>query len=444
MGLRRYIGAFALIFAACLQPRAMADELRLAVAADLEFLTGLYRHLHRNPELSFQERESAKRMADEARALGFDVTSGVGGHGVVAVLKNGDGPTVLIRADMDALPVEEQTGLPYASTATATEKTGRDVRVMHACGHDIHMTVWVGTARRLAALKDQWSGTLVMIAQPAEERGAGARAMIEDGLFTRFPRPDINLALHVNSRLEAGRLGLVEGFAMANVDSVDITIFGVGGHGAYPHLTKDPIVLAAHIVTALQTLVSREVSPLDPAVVTVGSIHGGEKHNIIPDRVKLQLTVRSYKDSVRETLLSGIARIAKAQARALGFPEDKLPVTKVQDEYTPAAYNTPAVARQLMSVWRERFGEANVIDLDPVMGGEDFGRYGRVEPRIPSTLFFLGAVDPAKVAAAAKGGAKLPSLHSSKFAPLPGPTITTGVEAMTVAALDVFHKLPGQ
>lgn len=421
-----------------------ADELRDAVTADYDYLSELYRHLHRNPELSFQEQESAKRMAAELGSLGFDVTTGVGGHGVVAVMKNGDGPTVLIRTDMDALPVAEQTGLPYASTVTAVEMTGNEVQVMHACGHDIHMTVWTGTARRLAALKDTWSGTLVMIGQPAEERGAGARAMIDDGLFSRFPRPDVNLALHVNSGLEAGRLGLAEGFAMANVDSVDITVFGVGGHGAYPHMTKDPIVLAAHIVTALQTLVSREVSPLDPAVVTVGSINGGEKHNIISDRVDMQLTVRSYKDEVRETLLSGIARIAKSEAVAFGFPEDKMPLIKVRDEYTPAAYNTLAVVRQLTTVWKKRFGDDRVVTLDPVMGGEDFGRYGREEPRIPSTMFMLGAVDPAKVAAAKEAGEKLPSLHSSKFAPLPRPTIITGVEAMTAAVLDVFRSLPGE
>lgn len=425
-----------------LVPAAAADILRDAVVADYDYLFRLYQHLHRNPELSFQEQESAKRMAAELGGLGFDVTTGVGGYGVVAVLKNGDGPTVLIRTDMDALPVAEQTGLPYASAATATERTGRKVSVMHACGHDVHMTVWVGAARRLAAMKRHWSGTLVMIAQPAEERGAGARAMIKDGLFTRFPRPDTNLALHVNAKLEAGHVGLAEGYAMANVDSVDVTIFGIGGHGAYPHTTKDPIVLAAHIITALQTLVSREVSPLDPAVVTVGSIHGGEKHNIIPDQVHLQLTVRSYKDQVRETLLSGIARIAKSEAQALGFPEDKMPVIKLRDEYTPAAYNTPVLARRLMAVWRGRFGANRVHDMEPVMGGEDFGLYGRDEPRIPSTLFVLGAIDPAKIAAAEAAGEGLPSLHSSKFAPLPRPTIITGVEAMTAVVLDLFSAAP--
>ncbi len=428
-----------MVFGLCLWiPLAAADSLRDGVAGDYDYLFDLYQHLHRNPELSFQEQESAKRMAAELSSLGFEVTTGVGGHGVVAVMKNGDGPTVLIRTDTDALPIAEQTGLPYASTATATEQTGRTVNVMHACGHDVHMTVWVGTARRLAAMKGNWSGTLVMIAQPAEERGAGARAMIRDGLFTRFPRPDTNLALHVNAELAAGQVGLAEGFAFANVDSVDVTVFGIGGHGAYPHATKDPIVLAAHIVTALQTLVSREVSPLDPAVVTVGSIHGGEKHNVIPNQVHLQLTVRSYKDQVRETLLSGIARIAKSHAQALGFPDDKMPVVKTRDEYTPAAYNTPVLARRLKAVWRGRFGNERVHDMEPVMGGEDFGLYGRHEPRIPSTMFAIGAVDPAKVAAAKAAGTPLPSLHSSKFAPLPKPTITTGVEAMTAVVLDLL------
>jgi hippurate hydrolase len=277
-----------------------------------------------------------------------------------------------------------------------------------------------------------------MIGQPAEERGAGARAMLNDGLFTRFPRPDMNLALHVSANLEAGRIGYAEGFAMANVDMVDIAVLGVGGHGAYPHATKDPIMLAANIITTLQTLVSREVSPLDPAVVTVGSIHGGEKHNVISNRVDLQLTVRSYKDEVRKTLMDGIARIAKSEALALGFPKDKMPIIKVRDEYTPAAYNTPALVQRLRPVWQARFGEGRVVKMDPVMGGEDFGRYGRQEPRIPSFMFSLGAVDPATMAAAKAADEKLPSLHSSRFAPLPEPTITMGVEAMTAAILEVL------
>jgi amidohydrolase len=430
------LGALAVCLMAI--PVKAEDVLKAAVQADYGYLLELYQHLHRNPELSFQEVESSKRMAAELKGLGFTVATGVGGHGVVGVIRNGAGPTVLVRTDTDALPVTEQTSLPYASTATATEQTGRNVDVMHACGHDVHMTVWTGTARRLAAMRDQWSGTLVMIAQPAEERGAGARAMLNDGLFTRFPKPDMNLALHVNATLEAGRIGYAEGFAMANVDMVDIAVLGVGGHGAYPHATKDPIVLAAHIITALQTLVSREVSPLDPAVVTVGSINGGEKHNVIPNRVDLQLTVRSYKDQVRETLLSGITRIAKAEAEALGFP--KMPVIKVRDEYTPAAYNTPELVQRLVPLWKARLGDSRVVELDPVMGGEDFGRYGRQDPRIPSFMFSLGAVDPATVLAAKESGTKLPSLHSSKFAPLPEPTITTGVETMTAAVLEVLKR----
>ncbi len=435
---RLILWIFGLIVVAA--PVHAGDNLAKAIDEDYAYLFDLYKHFHSHPELSFQEMESAKHLGTELSGLGFDVTSGIGGHGVVAVLKNGEGPTVLIRTDTDALPVIEQTGLPYASTVRATEQTGREVSVMHACGHDVHMTVWTGTARQLVANKDEWSGTVVMIAQPAEERGSGARAMLADGLFTRFPRPDMSLALHVNSVLAAGRIGVTEGFAMANVDMVDIAVLGVGGHGAYPHATKDPIVLAAHIITALQTLVSREVSPLDPAVVTVGSIHGGEKHNVISNRVDLQLTVRSYKDEVRKTLMEGIARIALFEARALGFPEDKLPIVKVRDEYTPAAYNTPELVQRLMPVWQARFGDDRVVELDPVMGGEDFGLYGRQEPRIPSFMFVLGAVDPAKVATAKKEGVKLPSLHSSKFAPLPEPTITTGVEAMTAAVLEVLKK----
>lgn len=422
-------------------PARSEDGLGSAIGEDYAYLEALYHHLHRNPEISFQEEKSAARMAAELAELGFKVTTGVGGHGLVGVMENGDGPTVLLRADMDGLPVLEQTGLAYASTATTVDEAGNTVPTMHACGHDVHMTVFVGAARRLAALKDQWRGTLVMIGQPAEERGAGAVAMLNDGLFERFPRPDYNLALHVNAQLAARSVAYVSGYALANVDSVDITVHGVGGHGAYPHTTKDPVTLSGYIITALQTLVAREVSPLEPAVVTVGSIHGGTKHNIIPDEVKLQLTVRSYTDEVRATLLDGIERIAVAQARAFGLPEDKLPVVKLaRGEFTPATYNDPALTERIAGVLKARLGEANVVETGPVMGGEDFGRYGRVEPKIPSLILWLGAVDPVKIEAAKASGDALPSLHSPFFAPLPEPTITTGVEVMTSAALDLLGK----
>lgn len=421
---------------ALLASTAMAADLSKDIAKDYSHLGALYTHLHQNPELSFFETETAKRLAAELRTLGFDVTEGVGKTGVVGVMKNGEGPTVLLRADMDALPVAEQTGLPYASDVVATGIDGTTSPVMHACGHDVHMTVWVGAARRLAAMKDDWKGTLVMIAQPAEERGSGARLMLADGLFERFPKPDYNLALHVNSALPAGQIAYSKGYALANVDSVDITVKGVGGHGAYPNTTKDPVVLASQIVLALQTLVSREVSPLEPAVVTVGSFHGGTKHNIIGDEVKLQLTVRSYTDDVRQTLLEGIKRIARGQAVSAGLPEDKYPVVNIQNEHTPATYNTPELVERILPSLEKAANK--VHETQPVMGGEDFSEYGRTGDKIPSFIFWLGAVKQETYQASKANQTPLPSLHSPFFAPDPEPTITTGVEAMTRSALELF------
>ena len=401
-------------------------------------LAALYLDLHRNPELSFRETRTAARLADELAALGFAVTRGFGGTGVVARLDNGPGPTVLVRADMDALPVAEQTGLPYASTARGMSIDGEEKPVMHACGHDIHMTVLVGTAAVLAREKSTWRGTLIMIGQPAEERGAGAKAMLDAGLFEKFPRPDYNLALHVSAGLPAGQVGYVAGAALANVDSVDITVRGVGGHGAYPHATKDPIVLAAEIVTALQTVVSRELSPLEPAVLTVGSIHGGFKHNVIPDEVKMQLTLRSYTAEVRTQMIAAIRRIVAGLAAAAGMPADRLPLVEVKDEYTPVAYNDPALTGRLAAVFTTLLGAENVIASSPVRGGEDFGRYGQVEPKIPSMIFWLGAVDRDTYAASQAGGAPLPSLHSPFFAPEYGLTIRTGVRVMSAAVRELF------
>jgi hippurate hydrolase len=415
-------------------------DLRSRIDAVYPDLDRLYKHLHSNPELSFQEEKTAARIAAELKNLGFDVTQNVGGHGLVGVLKNGEGPTVLVRTDLDALPVEEKTGVEYASKVITKDDQGNDVPVMHACGHDVHMTVFVGTARLLVQLKDQWRGTLVMIGQPAEERGAGARAMIADGLFTRFPRPDYALALHVSASLPAGTVGYRPGYALANVDAVDITIRGAGGHGAYPHTTKDPVVMAAQTVLALQTIVSREIAPIEPAVVTVGSIHGGTKHNIIPDEVRLQLTLRSYSDEVRNHTIAAIRRITRGIAMAAGVPEDRMPIVTVQDEYTPATYNDPKLTERIASVFRNVLGDKNVIESDPVMGGEDFGRYGRVEPRIPISLFWLGSVDPKRVEESQRLGKPLPSLHSSLFAPVPEPTIKTGVKAMTAAVLELMSK----
>ena len=415
--------------------------LQTAIQEDYAYLESLYLHLHRNPELSFHEAKTSERMATELRELGFTVTEKVGGYGVVGVLQNGDGPTVLLRTDMDALPILEKTGKPYASTVTTVDEHGNTVSVMHACAHDVNMTVFTGTARRLTSMTDQWKGTLVMIAQPAEERGAGARAMLKDGLFERFPRPDYNLGMHVSASLPAGTVIHTKGYVMASVDSVDITVYGIGGHGAYPQRTKDPIVLSAQIINALQTLVSRELKPIDAGVVTVGSIHGGTKHNIIPDEVKLQLTVRSYTDEARSKLLEGIKRIARGQAIAMGLPADKLPDVKIADESTPSTYNNPELTERIVNVLQAKLNDVQIIPGEPVMGGEDFSQYGRVEPKIPSLFLFVGGVYADKYATAKQTGEILPSLHSPFFAPDPEPTILIGVEVMTTSALELLEKV---
>jgi len=404
-------------------------------------LEKLYVHCHSHPELSFREQKTAARLAEELKALGIEVTTGVGGHGVVGVLKNGAGPTILVRTDLDALPVKEQTSLPYASTVRATNDAGVEVDVMHACGHDVHITSLVGTARVLTQLKSSWSGTIVFIGQPAEERGAGARAMLKDGLFTRFPKPDYCLALHVSSDMPAGSVGVVEGFVLANVDSVDITMRGLGGHGAWPHKTKDPIVLAAQSIMAMQTIVSRETDPLESAVVTVGSVHGGTKHNIIPDEVKLQITVRSFTDEVRARTLESIKRVVRGQAISAGIPEDKLPVVHVDErEFTPATYNHPDLARRLGGTFKQLFGEKKVITRKPVMGGEDFSEYGRTADKIPICLFWLGTIEPDRVAESERTGKPLPALHSSLYRPVPEPSIKTGVTAMSAAVLELAGR----
>jgi len=400
----------------------------------------IYKYLHQNPELSFQEKNTSSLLAEHMRELGFKVTEHVGGYGVVAVFENGEGPTVLIRTDMDTLPVTEKTDLIYASDVQSVEQDGSQVNVMHACGHDVHMTVWLGTARRLMELKDSWKGTVVMIGQPAEERGAGSKAMLEEGLFERFKRPDYNLALHVAADLEAGKVRYVTGYTMANVDSVDIIIRGVGGHGAYPHTTKDPIVIGSQIVLALQTIISREIAPIESAVVTVGSFHAGTKHNVISDLAHLQLTVRSYSDETRDYLMGAIQRIARNTALAAGITEDSLPEVTIKDEYTPALYNTPELAEHIAVVLREGLGDENVLKGEPSMGGEDFSCYGRVEPRIPTFMLWLGAVNSELIQSSSKNNKKLPSLHSAYFAPDPMPTITTGIYAMTLSVLSLLEK----
>ncbi len=403
-------------------------------------LLDFYKHLHQHPELSFQEAKTAALLARQLAEFGFSVTEEVGGHGVVAVLANGDGPTVMLRMDTDGLPVKEETGLDYASIEQAVEQDGRNVSVMHACGHDVHMSVVTGAARQLASQRDAWQGTLVVIAQPAEERGAGARLMLEDGLFERFPKPDYNLSVHTIATLPAGKVGYIAGWMMANVDMVDIHLGGVGGHGAYPHTTNDPLVLAAAIVMDLQTLVSREVPPTEPAVVTVGSIHGGTKHNIIPDEAQLQITVRSYTDAVRNTLLTGIERIATHQAMAMGFGQDQLPEVTIRDEYTPALWNDPALVQRSVAAMSSAIGADRLVEIPAEMGGEDFSRYGRTADKIPGFMLRLGTVPQSLYDASQRGETSLPSLHSARYAPDPVPTLDTGVKALTAAAMDLLAK----
>ncbi|HEY0445618.1 MAG TPA: amidohydrolase [Allosphingosinicella sp.] len=420
---------------------AAADPLRDAVASDMPSLLALYRDLHANPELSMEEVRTSAKLAAEAKKLGFKVTTGVGKTGVVAVMENGPGPVLLMRADMDGLPVVEQTGLPFASKVRGTSRGGGETGIMHACGHDTHMTAWVGAARRLVAMKDRWSGTLVMILQPGEETGEGALAMLNDGLYTRFPKPTHAIAFHDAASLPAGVIGYSQGYALANVDSVDINVKGVGGHGAYPHTTKDPIVLASRIVTALQTLVSREANPQDPAVVTVGSFHAGAKHNIVPDEAKLLITVRSYTPETRKLLLDGIRRIVRGEAIAAGMPDDRMPVVTIRDgEYTPATFNTDKLTASTAALFTERFGADRVVKTPAVMGGEDFSRYHIADKSIESLIFWVGGVPHDKWQAAGGDPAKLPSLHSPFWAPDAQAVVSTATEAMVAAALGVLGK----
>ena len=416
---------------------SLAATTASALAAPVD-LVSLYKDLHAHPELAFQETRSAGLLAAEARAAGFTVTEGVGKTGVVAILVNGKGPTLLIRADMDALPVKETTGLPYASTAIGHYPGGPVGPVMHACGHDIHMTVWVGTARWLAANKDKWRGTLVMIGQPAEEGFDGARAMLDDGLLTRFPKPDFALALHDDSRIPAGTVSVPPLRALSIASSMDMLVKGIGGHGAYPASTKDPVALAARIVTGLQPLISRENDPFKPAVITVGSIHGGTKYNIIPDEVALQITIRSYDAAQQQRLLDGIARVARGEAIAAGLPDALMPVIKTTPMGTPTLNDTP-LAKRLTALFETKLGKDRVIDLDPSMASEDFQDFG-LAAKIPSVIYWLGGVPQAQWNAAKAGGAPLPSLHNGGWAPDPAPTIATGVETMTAAAVMVLKK----
>ena len=427
---------------------AFAQEMtpEKAAVSELPSLLSIYKDIHSHPELSGHEQQTAAMVAKELRTAGCEVTENFGKYddpklkcyGVVGVMKNGNGPTVLVRTDMDALPVHEETGLPYASTVTTKNDEGRDVSVMHACGHDAHMAAFIGTARALQRMKDQWSGTIIFIGQPAEEAIGGARAMLKAGLYNRFGKPDFALGFHDKADLQIGHIGVTPGYTYANVDSVNLTVRGEGGHGAYPHKTKDPIVLSAEIINTLQTIASRENNPIDPIVVTVGSIHGGTKHNIIPDEVKMQLTVRTYKSEVRDRVLADIDRIAKGCATAAGVPADRMPIMEVQKDGLPATYNNPDLTKRLVAVWKVALGNGNVDIVDPTMGGEDFAEYSLPDHSIPAVDFHIGAVDPEKIAQYKRDGKELPTLHSSKFAPVPEPTIKVGIIGMTSAVLELM------
>ncbi|MSR55485.1 MAG: amidohydrolase [Gemmataceae bacterium] len=419
-------------------PKERVTAVDERVSAAVKDLVELYKDFHEHPELSLNEVRSAARLAKEAKSLGFEVTEKVGQTGVVAVLKNGAGPTVLIRADMDALPIVEQTGIPYASKVLTRDRAGREVGVMHACGHDVHMACWVGVARVLAGMKDKWSGTLVFVAQPAEEIGTGARLMLADGLYKRFPKPNYCLALHADALQEAGHIYYTEGLAMANVDTVEITVKGKGGHGAAPHATIDPIVIAAKLILDLQTIVSREMNPIDPGVVTVGSIHGGTKANIISNEVKLQITVRSTKDATRKLILEAIERKAKAAAASANAPEPEIVV--LIDEFTPKLENNIDLTRKTIAVFKNVLGEDKIHTRPVIMGGEDFSRYA-LNGEIPVFMYFLGSVSPERMAESKKeGGKPLAGGHTDQYYPQPEPTIRTGVKTMSLAVLNLVGK----
>ncbi|HEY6767723.1 MAG TPA: amidohydrolase, partial [Candidatus Sulfotelmatobacter sp.] len=424
---------------------ASAQEVSALVEQQLPGLLVTYKGIHAAPELSHHEERTSALLAGELRKAGYAVTERVGrypdgsqAYGVVGILKNGAGPTLLIRTDLDALPVTEKTGLPYASAVRAKNPAGQDVGVMHACGHDIHITTMIGVARNMAALKSQWHGTLMLIGQPSEETIDGAKAMLADHLYERFGRPDMAIALH-DSNFATGQVSVVPGPALASSTSIDVVMRGVGSHGAAPEAGKDPIVMASEFVVELQTVVSRSIAPDQPAVVTVGDIHGGTKRNIIPDDVKMELTTRCYSEAVRQTIIDGVNRIAQGVAIAAGVPADRMPVvTVLEDESTPATINDVALATRLQKIFVAKLGAENLVEKQPIMGSEDFGLFS-LDHKIPAVIFWLGAYDPAKVTESEKTGVALPSPHSPLFAPLPEPTLRTGVTAMTDAAVALLQ-----
>lgn len=430
----------AMILVLCVPILLADDDLAKAVGDDYDaYLADLFVYFHSHPELSFREYETAARLAEELRQAGVEVTEGVGGTGVVGMLRNGDGPLVLVRADIDGLPIKEDSGLAYASVKTQVDITGIEQPVMHACGHDVHATSLVGTARRLAAMRDDWSGTVMFVGQPAEERVGGAKAMLADGLYERFGVPDAALAFHISSGEPAGKVMLSGGQISASADTVDITVFGVGAHGASPHRGKDPVYMAAQIVVALQSLISRELAPLEPGVVTVGSIHGGSKHNIIPAEVKLQLTVRADTMEARDTLLAGIERIAHGVGRTYGMPEDLLPEVFVSTEFTPPTVNDVELAERIRGAFVLELGEDAVYEKKRTgMGAEDFAFFVMTDEKVPGAYFSVGGTPQAEIDAEATGGPQVPSHHSPFFKIEPKPSVTMGTEAMTVAVLELL------
>lgn len=404
------------------------------IQEDLPYLLGFYKKRHQNPELSLHEKETAADLAAELRKAGFDVTENFGGHGIVGILKNGDGPTILYRTDMDALPMHEKTDLPYASEKVV-EKNGQQVGAMHSCGHDMHMTTLLGTARAMAKIKDKWTGTLMLIGQPAEELGKGAKMMIDEGLYENFGVPNYGIGLHCSPTIPAGQVGFGSGYTMANTEMIDIKIYGVGAHGASPHQSIDPVVLASMMVIELQTIVSRSVQPTDAAVVTVGAINGGTIHNVIPDNVHLKLTVRTFKEETRQLVHQRLRDIARGTAIAAGVPKDKMPEVLIPDVFTPANYNNPDLVKKLVASAKTAIGANNVINAAPLMVGEDFSRYGQTPEQVPTVLYWLGTVPEERM----KSG-DMPGLHSPFYYPEPEKTLVTGMEVMVQSLLDLMEK----
>ncbi|MFL6631478.1 MAG: amidohydrolase [Massilia sp.] len=413
-------------------PAPFAEQLNASYPA----IETLYQDLHRNPELGFNEHQTAAKLAERAKALGFDVTTGVGGTGVVAILRNGPGPTVMLRTEMDALPVQEKTSLPFASKVTTKNAAGDTVSVLHACGHDLHMSAWYGTARLMAENRKAWSGTLMLVGQPSEEPVNGASAMLKDGLFTRFPKPDYALSFHDDATMPSGTIMYHAGPFRASSDVVNITVYGQGGHGAVPHEARDPIVMASRIVLALQTLVSRENNPIDPVVITVGSIHGGTQANIIPDQVTLQLSVRTFKPDVRKRVLASIAREAKGEAIAAGAPKE--PLVEVKPG-TDSVYNDPETLARMVKAAQGAVGPEFVKEMPPKMTSEDFSQYGQ-QPGVKAILLHVGAVDASRLDAAKKAGQPLPGTHSPQWAPDFKPTVVNTIKAETAILLDLMPK----